>query len=129
MAAIRGEAAGSKAAAVQFDDRTVDRPATMPSVKVLSVLAGLAVLCTALGFVVFFALVREVGATRATVVMYLNPAVAVVAGVALLDEPFTLAMVSAFVMILFGPVPGDAPGHRSGGQRCRQSRGRRAGAP
>jgi drug/metabolite transporter (DMT)-like permease len=79
-------------------------PATMPSVKVLSALAGLAVLCTALGFVVFFELIREVGATRATVVTYVNPAVAVVAGVVLLDEPFTPAMVSAFAMILIGSV-------------------------
>lgn len=79
-------------------------PATMPSVKVLLALAGLAVLCTAVGFVAFFALIREVGATRATVVTYVNPAVAVVAGVVLLDEAFTPAMVSAFAMILFGSV-------------------------
>jgi drug/metabolite transporter (DMT)-like permease len=79
-------------------------PATMPSAKVLWVLAGLAVLCTALALVVFFALIREVGATRATVVTYVNPAVAVLAGVVLLGEPFTPAMVGAFVMILVGSV-------------------------
>jgi drug/metabolite transporter (DMT)-like permease len=79
-------------------------PATMPSVRVLWALAGLAVLCTALAFVVFFALIREVGATRAMVFTYVNPAVAVAAGVVLLGEPVTLAMVSAFAMILVGSV-------------------------
>jgi drug/metabolite transporter (DMT)-like permease len=79
-------------------------PATMPSARVLWALAGLALLCTALAFVVLFALIREVGATRAMVYAYVSPAVAVAIGVVLLGEPFTLAMVSAFAMILVGSV-------------------------
>jgi drug/metabolite transporter (DMT)-like permease len=79
-------------------------PTTMPSSKTLWALAGLAVLCTALAFVVFFALIREVGATRAMVFTYVNPGVAVVAGVVLLGEPLTPAMVGAFAMILVGSV-------------------------
>jgi drug/metabolite transporter (DMT)-like permease len=85
-------------------------PATMPSAKVLWALAGLAVLCTALALVAFFALIREIGATRALVVTYVNPAVAVVAGVVLLGEPLTPAMVSAFAMILVGSVLAAARG-------------------
>jgi drug/metabolite transporter (DMT)-like permease len=70
----------------------------------LGALAGLALLCTALAFIVLFALIREVGATRAMVYAYVSPAIAVAAGVVLLGEPFTPAMVSAFAMILIGSV-------------------------
>ncbi|MBO0881672.1 MAG: DMT family transporter [Mycobacterium sp.] len=90
-------------------------PATMPSASALYALTGLGVLCTALALVVFFALIRMVGAPRALVCVYVNPAVAVVAGVALLDEPLTPAMIIAFAMVLVGsalatgrgPVPVD----------------------
>jgi drug/metabolite transporter (DMT)-like permease len=79
-------------------------PATMPSTRALWAMAGLALPCTALAFVLLFALIREVGATRALVFTYVSPAVAVVVGVALLGEPLTPAMVSAFAMILVGSV-------------------------
>jgi small basic protein len=46
-------------------------------------IAALAGICTALAFVVFFALIKEVGATRALLFTYVNPAVALVAGVLL----------------------------------------------
>lgn len=77
-------------------------PAALPAGRVLAALAGLAVLCTALAFVVFFALIREVGAARALVFTYVNPAVAVSAGVLLLGEPLTASMLAAFVLILGG---------------------------
>ena len=44
-------------------------------------LAALGVICTALAFVAFLELIREVGPTRATVFTYVNPAVAVGASV------------------------------------------------
>ena len=56
-------------------------PDEIPSTRVLLALAGLAVICTALAFIVFFALIREVGAARALVFTYINPAVALAAGV------------------------------------------------
>jgi drug/metabolite transporter (DMT)-like permease len=79
-------------------------PATMPSVRVLWALASLGLLCTALAFVLFFSLIREVGATRTTLVTYVSPAVAIAAGVVFLGEPLTPAMVGAFAMILVGSV-------------------------
>lgn len=79
-------------------------PETPPSTQVLAALAGLALVCTALAFVVFFALIREVGPTRAMVFTYVNPAVAVAAGVLLLDEPLTPVTIAAFVLILSGSV-------------------------
>ena len=55
-------------------------PQEMPSSRVLFATAVLAVVCTALAFLVFFALIREVGAARALVFTYVNPAVALAAG-------------------------------------------------
>jgi drug/metabolite transporter (DMT)-like permease len=91
-------------------------PATIPSGRVLWALASLAVLCTALAFVAFFALIREVGATRTTVITYVIPAVGVLAGVVLLGEPFSPAMISAFAMILVGSVLATEPGHAPAGE-------------
>lgn len=79
-------------------------PTAVPSVQVLMALAGLAVICTALAFIVFFALIREVGAARALVFTYVNPAVALLAGVVVLSEPLTLWNVAALVLILAGCV-------------------------
>lgn len=79
-------------------------PTEMPSVPVLAALGGLAVICTALAFLVFFALIREVGPARALVFTYVNPAVAVTAGVLVLDEPLTPSVLVAFALILGGSV-------------------------
>ena len=63
---------------------------------------GLGVICTATAFMLFFALVAEVGAVRSTLVTYLNPAVAVVAGALVLDEPVTWLTAAGFVLVLAG---------------------------
>jgi drug/metabolite transporter (DMT)-like permease len=77
-------------------------PATLPSASVLIAVAVLGVVCTATAFLVFFALVAEVGAPRATVITYVNPAVALALGVALLGESFTLGIAIGFVLIVLG---------------------------
>jgi drug/metabolite transporter (DMT)-like permease len=79
-------------------------PATTPSLAVLGSLAGLGVVCTAIAFVLFFQLIAEVGPARATVITYVNPAVAVALGVAVLGEPLTPTILAAFVLILTGSV-------------------------
>jgi drug/metabolite transporter (DMT)-like permease len=79
-------------------------PSAVPSGKVLASLAGLGVLCTALAFLLFFRLIAEVGPARATVITYVNPAVAVALGVTVLNEPFTSAIGVAFALILAGSV-------------------------
>jgi drug/metabolite transporter (DMT)-like permease len=79
-------------------------PDALPATEVLLALAGLALICTALAFLVFFALIREVGPSRALVFTYVNPAVAVAAGVAVLGEPLTAAILVSFVLILGGSV-------------------------
>jgi drug/metabolite transporter (DMT)-like permease len=79
-------------------------PDEWPSAKVVWSVVGLAVVCTALAFVVFFELIAEVGPSRATVITYLNPAVALLLGVAVLDEAFTVATAVGFTLILAGSV-------------------------
>jgi drug/metabolite transporter (DMT)-like permease len=62
----------------------------------------LAVVCTALAFMLFAALIAEIGPVRATVITYVNPAVAALLGVAVLGETFTLGMGAGFVLVLLG---------------------------
>jgi len=77
-------------------------PRSMPSSAAVSSVAVLAVVCTALAFLIFFALIAEIGPVRATVITYINPAVAAVAGVLVLHELFTAGMGIGFVLVLIG---------------------------
>lgn len=79
-------------------------PGSMPPAKVLSAVAALGVVCTAIAFLVYFALIAEAGPLRATVITYVNPAVAVLLGVALLGERFTAGTAAGFVLIIAGSV-------------------------
>lgn len=79
-------------------------PDRWPDAGVLAAIAALAVICTALAFLVFFALIREVGPVRAPVFTYVNPAVAVLAGVVVLGEQLSVLIVAAFGLILAGSV-------------------------
>jgi drug/metabolite transporter (DMT)-like permease len=79
-------------------------PAAIPSPSVSLAVAVLGVVCTALAFVVFFALIGEVGSARATVITYLNPAVALALGVAILGEPLTIGIGIGFVLIVLGSI-------------------------
>lgn len=82
----------------------VQLPRHWPAGKVVASVAVLALLCTATAFLVFFALIAEVGPVRATVITYLNPAVAVTLGVLWLHEPFTVGIGVGFVLVLAGSV-------------------------
>ncbi len=82
----------------------IQLPHAWPSGDVIAAVLTLGVVCTALAFLLFFALIAEVGPVRATVITYVNPAVAVTLGVLLLHEPFTGAIAVGFVMILLGSV-------------------------
>jgi drug/metabolite transporter (DMT)-like permease len=79
-------------------------PRTLPSARVLLAVAILGVVCTAVAFLLFFALIGEVGPVRATVITYFNPAVALLLGVTLLNEPLTVGAVVGFGLILVGSV-------------------------
>jgi drug/metabolite transporter (DMT)-like permease len=101
------------AAIVYAPVAAVTWPSAAPAPKVIAALCTLAVLCTAIAFVVFFALIAEAGPARASVITYVNPAVAVVLGVGVLGEHFTLAMAVAFVAILGGSVLATRTGSRA----------------
>jgi drug/metabolite transporter (DMT)-like permease len=82
----------------------LQRPTSLPPPSVIAAVIALGVVCTAIGFLVFFALIGEVGPVRATVVTYINPAVAVALGVTLLHEHFTAGIGAGFVLVLAGSV-------------------------
>jgi len=79
-------------------------PSSLPAGRVVLSVVGLAVLCTAIAFLVFFALIAEVGPVRATVITYVNPAVAAILGVSVLGEHVTWGMAVGFVLVLSGCV-------------------------
>lgn len=79
-------------------------PHAVPSAQVLAALAALGAVCTAGGLVGYFWLIAEIGAARATVVTYLNPAVAVALGAGVLGERLTPAIGVSFVLILAGSI-------------------------
>jgi drug/metabolite transporter (DMT)-like permease len=83
-------------------------PASM-SAETIAAVATLALVCTALAFLVFFALILEVGPARSTVITYINPVVAVLLGIALLGEPFTIGMAVGLPLILVGSVLATLP--------------------
>ncbi|TDC55358.1 DMT family transporter [Actinomadura sp. KC345] len=92
------------AALVYTGPAVATRPESMPSGQVLAALVGLGLVCTALAFIVFFELIREVGTSRGMVFTYVNPAVAVAAGVLFLGEPITGTIMVSFALILGGSV-------------------------
>ncbi|OGO52298.1 MAG: hypothetical protein A2V84_14285 [Chloroflexi bacterium RBG_16_70_13] len=79
-------------------------PSAMPSLDVLGAVAILAIVCTAAAFLVFAALIDEIGPVRATVITYVNPGVAAVLGVVVLHEAFTLSMAIGFGLVILGSI-------------------------
>ncbi len=78
--------------------------ATRASTDALLAVLVLGVVCTAVALALFFALIREAGPQRALVITFLNPAVAVLLGVLLLDEPFTLGLAVGLPVVVLGCV-------------------------
>jgi drug/metabolite transporter (DMT)-like permease len=77
-------------------------PGRIPDPGVIASLVVLGVICTALAYLIFFALVAEVGASRGTVITYVNPAVSVFLGVTFLSEPLNAAIIIGFLLIILG---------------------------
>lgn len=76
--------------------------ASNPPASAWWALLGLGVICSALAFVLFFALVKHIGGARATLITYVNTAVALVLGVIFLGEPITAGMLVGFPMVVIG---------------------------
>jgi drug/metabolite transporter (DMT)-like permease len=77
-------------------------PSVVPSTDVVASVVILAVVCTAAAFLLFAALIDEIGPVRATVITYVNPAVAAVLGVLVLRESFTPWMAVGFALVIAG---------------------------
>jgi len=88
----------------------LQRPAVMPSADAIAAVAILGVVCTALAFVLFSALIDEIGPVRATVITYINPAVAALLGVVVLRESFTAGMAIGFALVILGSTLATRPG-------------------
>ena len=87
----------------------IQRPAAMPSMIMIASVAVLGVVCTAAAFLLFAALIRQIGPVRATVITYINPAVAALLGVLVLHESFTLGMGIGFGLVVLGSVVATRP--------------------
>ena len=77
-------------------------PAKVPSLLVLTSLVVLGVVCSALALSLFFFLIAQIGAARAAVITYVNPAVAALLGVLVLHESFGPGAVLGLALILLG---------------------------
>ena len=80
----------------------LNHPAHIPSARVIASVVGLGLFPTALAFILFFILLKEIGAARASLVTYLNTAFAIVLGVVLLGEPLTLGIAIGLPLVLIG---------------------------
>lgn len=78
------------------------RPEELPGTRAWAELLCLAVPCSGLGYLLYYRLVRNVGATRAVAATFLSPLVALVAGALYLDEPITPRTIAGAVVILAG---------------------------
>jgi drug/metabolite transporter (DMT)-like permease len=80
----------------------LDTPSRAPSAGAIGAVVVLGLLCTAIGFVVYAILIGEAGTSRATVITYVNPVVAVTLGVVLLGEHPGAGAVAGLLLILAG---------------------------
>lgn len=74
----------------------------VPSVRSTLSLVALGVLCTAVAFVVFFALIAVVGPVRAPLFTYVNPVVAILLGVVVLGEHLSGGLLIGFPLVILG---------------------------
>ena len=100
-------------------------PVVTPSQDALASVAILAVVCTAAAFLAFAALIVEIGPVRATVITYVNPAVAAVLGAVVLGETLTVAMGIGFGLVIVGSVLATRPSPAAG----RSTAAREPGSP
>jgi drug/metabolite transporter (DMT)-like permease len=90
------------ASVILFIPAVIELPAGWPSTAALASIAVLGVVCTAVAMLLMFYLVHHAGASRATVITYINPVVATLLGVLVLDEHLGVGGFVAFALILLG---------------------------
>jgi len=80
----------------------LDPPRAAPPAGAIASVIVLGLVCTAAAFVIFTVLIREAGTSRATVITYVNPVVAVALGVTLLGERPGAGAAAGLLLILAG---------------------------
>jgi drug/metabolite transporter (DMT)-like permease len=88
-------------------------PSALPGLRAIVAVAALGVIGTALAFVIFYKLIKEIGAGRASLVSYLAPGVALVYGALALGEAITPAAVAGLALILAGVALASRPRRRA----------------
>jgi drug/metabolite transporter (DMT)-like permease len=78
------------------------RPDRAPAAASILAVVALGLICTAAAYLAYFRLIGDIGATRASVVTYVNPVVAVFLGVVLLHEPITASILAGLVLVVLG---------------------------
>ena len=77
---------------------------------VAACIAGLALLCSTVAYLLYFRLIRDVGPTRTATLTFLLPAFGIVWGALLLGESITLPMLAGAVLIVGGTAAVLRPG-------------------
>ncbi|BAZ45625.1 membrane protein [Chondrocystis sp. NIES-4102] len=77
-------------------------PTTPPSREVILIVLALALLSTAIAYILYFRLVKNVGASKALIVTYLSPLFAIFWGATILNESVTISMILGCGLILSG---------------------------
>jgi drug/metabolite transporter (DMT)-like permease len=90
------------ASAILLIPAALEIPSSLPSANALASIAVLGILCTAVAMLLMFYLVHHAGASRASVITYINPVVATLLGVLVLDEHLGIGGFIAFALILLG---------------------------
>lgn len=76
--------------------------AAVPTTKAWIALVVLGLVCSALAFVIFFELLKEIGPAKASLITYLNTAVALLLGTLFLAEPITPGLLLGIPLITLG---------------------------
>lgn len=77
-------------------------PAAIPTIKIIFAVIALGFFCTALGYILYFRLIQNIGVSRTLTVIYLTPIFAMLWGLIFLKEPITPSMILSCFLILFG---------------------------
>lgn len=77
-------------------------PTRVPSAQAIAMMAILGVMGTAVAYLLYFSLIRNVGASRTTVVTYLLPCTALIWGVTLQHETVSWNTLAGLLLILLG---------------------------
>jgi drug/metabolite transporter (DMT)-like permease len=102
----------SVAAVVTLPVAVATAPSETPGLRAVLAVLALGAVGTALAFVIFYKLIVETGAGRASLISYLAPGVALFYGAVFLDEAITVAAIAGLVLILGGVALASRPRRR-----------------